>query len=70
MSIKTIQLGWDEFVTGELEVHEVLGDQTTMLFEPHIRVLAAKLNSCLNNVLCKKVSEINSINVCNKSVFG
>jgi thioesterase domain-containing protein/acyl carrier protein len=48
------QLGWDEFVTGELEVHEVLGDQTTMLFEPHIKVLAAKLNSCLNNVPLKK----------------
>jgi amino acid adenylation domain-containing protein len=48
------QLGWDEFVTGELEVHEVLGDQTTMLFEPHIKILAAKLNSCLNNVSLKK----------------
>ena len=44
------QLGWDEFITGELVIHEVLGDQTTMLFEPHIRVLAAKLTACLNEV--------------------
>ena len=44
------QLGWDEFVTGDLAIHEVLGDQTTMLFEPHIRVLAAKLTACLNEV--------------------
>ena len=45
------QLGWNEFVTGELEVHEVLGDQTTMLFEPHIKILATKLNDCLGEVL-------------------
>ena len=44
------QLGWDEFVTDELEIHEVLGDQTTMLFEPHIHVLAEKLDSCLQKV--------------------
>ena len=41
------QLGWDEFVTEELEVYEIPADQTTLLFEPHIRTLAAKLNSCL-----------------------
>ena len=46
------QLGWDEFVTSdELEVHEVLGDQTTMLFEPHIKVLATKLNDSLAQAL-------------------
>lgn len=44
------QLGWDEFVTGELEIYEVPADQTTLLFEPHIRTLAAKLNSCLSEV--------------------
>ena len=44
------QLGWDEFVIDELEIHEVLGDQTTMLFEPHIHVLADKLDSCLQKV--------------------
>lgn len=44
------QLGWDEFVTDGLEIHEVLGDQTTMLFEPHIHVLADKLDSCLKQI--------------------
>ena len=41
------ELGWDEFITDELEVAEIPADQTTLLFEPHIRTLAAKLNSCL-----------------------
>ena len=41
------ELGWDEFITDELEVAEIPADQTTLLFEPHIRILAAKLNSCL-----------------------
>ena len=44
------QLGWDEFVTEELEVYEISADQTTLLFEPHIRTLAAKLNSCLTEI--------------------
>ena len=42
------ELGWDEFITDELEVAEIPADQTTLLFEPHIRTLAAKLNSCLD----------------------
>ena len=41
------QLGWNEFVTDELEVYEIQCDQTTLLFEPHIRTLASKLNSSL-----------------------
>ena len=41
------QLGWNEFVTDELEVYEIQCDQTTLLFEPHIRTLASKLNSLL-----------------------
>lgn len=44
------QLGWDEFVTEELVVYEISADQTTLLFEPHIRTLAAKLNSCLAEI--------------------
>ncbi len=44
------QLGWDEFVRGEIEVYEIPADQTTLLFEPHIRTLAAKLNSCLAEI--------------------
>ena len=41
------QLGWDEFISQEFEIYEIPADQTTLLFEPHIRTLAAKLNSCL-----------------------
>ena len=44
------QLGWEEFVTEELEIYEIPADQTTLLFEPHIRTLAARLNSCLKEV--------------------
>ena len=40
------ELGWDEFIS-DVEVAEIPADQTTLLFEPHIRTLAAKLNSCL-----------------------
>ena len=41
------QLGWNELVAKGLEIYEIPADQTTLLFEPHIRTLAAKLNSCL-----------------------
>ena len=44
------QLGWDEFIPKELEVYEIPADQTTLLFEPHIRTLAKKLNSCLEDL--------------------
>ena len=44
------QLGWDEFLTDELEVYEMQCDQTTLLFEPHIRTLASKLNSSLARI--------------------
>ena len=47
------ELGWDEFITDELEVAEIPADQTTLLFEPHIRTLAAKLNSCLDQCDCR-----------------
>ena len=51
------QLGWDEFVTEELEVYEISADQTTLLFEPHIRTLAAKLNSCLAEIYSDRNSK-------------
>ena len=51
------QLGWDEFVTEELEVYEISADQTTLLFEPHIRTLAAKLNSCLAEIYSDRHSK-------------
>ena len=43
------ELGWDEFVT-DVEVYEMQCDQTTLLFEPHIRTLASNLNSSLAEI--------------------
>ena len=40
-------LGWDHVAVGGVEVHEVPGDHVTLLEEPHVRVLAARLKTCL-----------------------
>jgi aspartate racemase len=45
-------LGWDKLVAGGLEVHEVPGSHSfegSLLSEPHVRVLAEKLKSCLDS---------------------
>ena len=39
--------GWDAISSGPVEVHHVPGDHITMLNEPHVKVLAQKLNQCL-----------------------
>ncbi|MDX8462490.1 non-ribosomal peptide synthetase/type I polyketide synthase [Mesorhizobium humile] len=41
-------LGWRQFARSPLEIHEVPGDHYTMVAPPHVRVLAKKLNSVLN----------------------
>jgi len=38
---------WTPFVTGEIRVHEVTGDHDSMVLEPHVRVLARELRTCL-----------------------
>ena len=35
-------------MTGELEFHDVPGNHLTMVFEPHVRTLAAQLAKCLD----------------------
>jgi thioesterase domain-containing protein len=40
-------LGWDGYVRDDWTFIEVPGDHDTMLGEPHVRVLAARLASCL-----------------------
>lgn len=42
-------LGWGELTTEPINIYEVLGDHVTMLVEPHVRVLADRLKSCINN---------------------
>ncbi|MEA5622687.1 amino acid adenylation domain-containing protein [Nostoc sp. UHCC 0251] len=42
-------LGWGELTTQPIDIYEVLGDHVTMLAEPHVKVLADRLKSCINN---------------------
>jgi aspartate racemase len=42
------QLGWGEFVSGQLKIHDVPGDHDGMLREPRVRALAEKLKLCLD----------------------
>ncbi|XZO04191.1 MAG: AMP-binding protein [Microcoleus sp.] len=42
--------GWNSLVAGGIEIIEVPGSHLTMHFEPHVRVLAEKLNACLEEV--------------------
>jgi thioesterase domain-containing protein/acyl carrier protein len=42
------QLGWGSLVTGGLEIQEVPGHHMNMFKEPYLRVLAEKLQACLD----------------------
>jgi oxalate---CoA ligase len=39
--------GWDQVALGGVEVHDVPGDHSSMIREPHVAVLAARLKACL-----------------------
>lgn len=41
--------GWDELVTGGLEVYEVPGDHMSIFLEPNVKVMAMKLRECLTD---------------------
>jgi hypothetical protein len=43
------QMGWGELATGGVEIHEIPGDHETMISEPHVRILAEKLQASLDN---------------------
>jgi thioesterase domain-containing protein/acyl carrier protein len=45
------QLGWEEFAAGGLEIHKIPGDHTSLVAEPHIRVLAPVLKTCIERAL-------------------
>ena len=38
-------LGWKSFAGGNLQIHDIPSDHTTMLFEPHVRSVAAALKT-------------------------
>ena len=39
---------WSKWVTGGVEVHEIVGDHGSILKEPDVRLLAESLRACLN----------------------
>ena len=41
-------LGWCEWASGGVEVHVVPGNHASLMYEPHVKVLAEKLTACLN----------------------
>ena len=43
--------GWSQLAAGGLEMHEIPGDHLSILKEPHVRLLAEKLSSCIDNAL-------------------
>jgi amino acid adenylation domain-containing protein len=47
-----ITLGWRNFVTGNIETHIVPGSHTTLIYEPHVQVLASVLKTCFNKIIC------------------
>ena len=42
-------LSWDKVAGGGIEVHEVVGDHTTMMMEPFVGKLAIVLQECLES---------------------
>ncbi len=44
-------LGWDQLVAGGLQVYNVPGDHLSMTDEPHVRLLAAHVQSFIHRVL-------------------
>ncbi|MGH9931467.1 MAG: condensation domain-containing protein [Pyrinomonadaceae bacterium] len=43
-----IMSGWRELTSEPLQIFDVPGDHMTMMTEPHVRVIAERLNSCLD----------------------
>lgn len=41
------ELGWTPLAEGGVETHHIPGSHLTILYEPHVRELAARLNACL-----------------------
>jgi amino acid adenylation domain-containing protein len=43
-------LGWSEWAAGGTDVHVVPGNHATMVYKPHVEVLAEKLRACLDQL--------------------
>ena len=51
-------MGWSELAPGGLEIHDVPGDGSSMLQEPHVQGLAEKLRDCIDRVQGDDVAHI------------
>jgi thioesterase domain-containing protein len=51
------RLGWGAWTHGRVEVADVPGEHTTILREPHVRVLAARLQACIDAALASHSAE-------------
>ncbi|MBO1348049.1 MAG: amino acid adenylation domain-containing protein [Hormoscilla sp. GUM202] len=47
---EAVDRGWNSLVAGELETYKIPSDHYAMMREPHVRVLAQELETCLNRV--------------------
>jgi oxalate---CoA ligase len=41
-------LGWSRWAAGGVEVHVVPGNHASMVYQPHVEVLAEVIRTCLN----------------------
>jgi thioesterase domain-containing protein len=41
---------WHKYIQGKLEIREIPGKHSTLLFEPYVQDLARQLNDCLQLV--------------------
>lgn len=53
--IEDIHNGWQTYITGQIEVHQVPGNHETMFFNPHVHTLAKLLDLKLINLAQKAV---------------
>jgi amino acid adenylation domain-containing protein len=49
--VRDRQMGWGKRTRGGVEVIDIPGEHDTILSEPHVRVLAARMAVCINTVL-------------------
>jgi amino acid adenylation domain-containing protein len=47
------QFGWGELIVGGLDIHYVPGSHNSLLYEPHVQVVAEKLKVCLDQAYTK-----------------
>ncbi len=62
-------LGWSQWAAAGVEVHIVPGNHATMVYKPHVEVLAEKLRACLDQVQATE-GRFNDINSSTISLKG